>query len=75
MQDELNNFEKNRVWKLIPRPKKWFTIGTKWVFRNKLDEHSIVTRNKIRLVVQDYNQEKSTDYDKNFCVDNSIRSY
>jgi len=41
MQDELNNIDRNCVWELVPRPKKCSSIGTKWVFRNKLDEHGI----------------------------------
>ena len=49
MQEELNNFTRNKVWELVPRPKQ-NVIGTKWVFRNKQDEHDIVTRNKARLV-------------------------
>ncbi|XP_070004633.1 uncharacterized protein [Nicotiana sylvestris] len=36
------------------------------VFRNKLDEDGIVTRNKARMVVQGYNQEKGIDYDETF---------
>ena len=51
MQDELNQFERQKVWKLVPRPKDKMVIGTRWVFRNKLDEYGIVTRNKARLVV------------------------
>jgi hypothetical protein len=27
-------------------------VGTKWVFRNKQDEHGVVTRNKARLVAK-----------------------
>jgi hypothetical protein len=49
MQEELNNFKKNEVWNLVPRPKQ-NVVGTKWVFRNKQDEHGMVTRNKARLV-------------------------
>ena len=49
MQDELNQFERQKVWKLVPRPKDKTVIGTRWVFRNKLDEDGIVTRNKARL--------------------------
>jgi hypothetical protein len=45
MQEELNNFKRNEVWTLVPRPKK-NVVGTKWVFRNKQDEHGVVTRNK-----------------------------
>jgi hypothetical protein len=38
MQEELNNFKRNEVWTLVPRPKQ-NVVGTKWVFRNKQDEH------------------------------------
>jgi hypothetical protein len=48
MQEELNNFKRNEVWTLVPRPKQ-NVVGTKWVFRNKQDEHGVVTRNKARL--------------------------
>ena len=37
-----------------------------WVFKNKLDEFRIVTQNKTRLVVQDYNQEEGIDYKETF---------
>jgi hypothetical protein len=50
MQEDLNNFERNQVWKLVERPNT-NVIGTKWVFRNKQDENGVVTRNKARLVV------------------------
>jgi len=56
MQDELNNFDRNNVWNLVPRPKDCSVIGTKWVFCNKLDESGIAIRNKARLVAQGYNQ-------------------
>jgi len=37
-------------------------IGSKWVFRNKLDEDGMITRNKARLVAKGYNQDKGIDY-------------
>ncbi|KAH9698132.1 hypothetical protein KPL71_023896 [Citrus sinensis] len=40
--------------------------GTKWVFRNKIDESGVVVRNKARLVAQDYNQEEGIDFDETF---------
>lgn len=46
MQEELNQFEKSKVWKLVPRPKEKSVIRMKWVFRNKLDEEGNVVRNK-----------------------------
>jgi hypothetical protein len=45
MQEELNNFTRNEVWHLVPHPNQ-NVVGTKWVFRNKQDEHGVVTRNK-----------------------------
>ncbi|XP_070011151.1 uncharacterized mitochondrial protein AtMg00810-like [Nicotiana sylvestris] len=66
MQDELHQFERNNVWHLVPRPSDRTIIGTRWVFRNKLDEHGITTRNKVRLVVQGYNQEEGIVYDEMF---------
>ncbi|GKA00238.1 retrovirus-related pol polyprotein from transposon TNT 1-94 [Tanacetum coccineum] len=41
-------------------------IGTKWVFRNKLDENGVVSRNKARLVAQGYNQQEGIDYDETY---------
>ncbi|GJW37514.1 copia protein [Tanacetum coccineum] len=41
-------------------------IGTKWVFRNKLNENGVVSRNKARLVTQGYNQQEGIDYDENY---------
>ncbi|GKA58420.1 retrovirus-related pol polyprotein from transposon TNT 1-94 [Tanacetum coccineum] len=40
--------------------------GTKWVFRNKLDENGIVSQNKARLVAQGYNQQEGIDYDETY---------
>ena len=66
MQDELNEFERNKVWHLEPKPKHKKVIGLKWVFRNKLDEHGIIVRNKARLVVKGYNQQEGIDYTEKF---------
>ncbi|GJR20951.1 retrovirus-related pol polyprotein from transposon TNT 1-94 [Tanacetum coccineum] len=64
MQEELNQFVANDVWELVPQPRNMTIIGTKWVFRNKLDENGIVSRNKARLVAQGYNQQEGIDYDE-----------
>jgi hypothetical protein len=65
MQEELNNFTRNKVWELVPRPKQ-NVIGTKWVFRNKQDEHGIVTRNKARLVAQGFTQIEDLDFGETY---------
>ncbi len=50
MQEELNQFERNNVWKLIPKPEHQSVINTKCVFRNKIDDFRVVARNKTRLI-------------------------
>ena len=66
MQEELNQFERNKVWTLVPRPKNHPIIGAKCVFRNKMDEQGVITRNKVRLVAKSYNQEEGIDYDETY---------
>ena len=66
MQEELHQFERNKVWILVPKPKDKHIIGTRWVFRNKLDANGMITRNKARLVAKGYNQEEWIDYDETY---------
>nr|GEU72462.1 copia protein [Tanacetum cinerariifolium] len=66
MQEELNQFIADDVWELVPQPRNMTIIGTKWVFRNKLDENGVVSRNKARLVAQGYNQQDGIDYDETY---------
>ena len=55
MHEELNQFERNEVWFLVPKTNEMNIIGSKWVFRNKLDEDGVITRNKARLVAKGCN--------------------
>ncbi|GJR55107.1 retrovirus-related pol polyprotein from transposon TNT 1-94 [Tanacetum coccineum] len=66
MTEELNQFERNKVWTLVPKPYGKTIIGLKWVFRNKMDEEGVVTKNKARLVAKGYKQEEGIDYDETF---------
>ncbi|KAL8093469.1 hypothetical protein AgCh_035374 [Apium graveolens] len=66
MQEELNQFERNKVWKLVPKPKEKNPIDTKWVFRKKMDENGTVIRNKARLVAKGYYQQEGIDFDEIF---------
>ena len=68
MQKEFNQFERNEVWELVFRPNDQSVIGTKWVFRNKLNEYGIITRNKTRLVAQEYSQEECIDYNETYAL-------
>ncbi|XP_073304111.1 uncharacterized protein [Primulina huaijiensis] len=66
MQEELNQFKRNEEWFLVPIPTHQAVIGTRWVFRNKLNEEGTVIRNKARLVAQGFRQEERIDYDETF---------
>ncbi|KAJ9547553.1 hypothetical protein OSB04_020096 [Centaurea solstitialis] len=66
MQEELNQFERLGVWRLVPRPKNKTIIDLKWIFKNKKDEDGIVTRNKARLVAKGFKQQAGIDYDETF---------
>ncbi|KAI3769172.1 hypothetical protein L6452_00272 [Arctium lappa] len=66
MQEELNQFEALKVWRLVPKPEGKTVIGTKWVFKNKKDEDGVVIINKARLVAKGYRQEEGIDYDETY---------
>jgi vacuolar-type H+-ATPase catalytic subunit A/Vma1 len=66
MQEELNQFQRNDMWDLVPKPQQKNIIGAKWVFRNKLNEQGEVVRNKAKLVGQGYSQQEGIDYIETF---------
>ena len=47
IQDDLNQFTRNHVWSLVPRTNVMNVIGTKWLFRNKMDEDGNIVRIKL----------------------------
>nr|GEW81488.1 uncharacterized mitochondrial protein AtMg00820-like [Tanacetum cinerariifolium] len=69
MQKELDQFARLKVWRLVPRPEGKTIIKTKWIFKNKKDESSLVIRNKARLVAVGYCQQEGIDYDETFAPD------
>nr|GEX09576.1 hypothetical protein [Tanacetum cinerariifolium] len=52
-QEELDQFSRLKV-------------KTKWIFKNKKDESSLVIQNKARLVADGYSQQEGIDYDETF---------
>eukprot|EP00253_Pinus_taeda_P011574 PITA_11574 len=66
MDEELEQIEKNNTWELVPRPKGKNVIGTKWIFKNKLNENGEVIRNKAKVVFKGYAQQEGIDFEETF---------
>ena len=66
MQGKLNQFTRNDEWSLVLISNDMNIIGTKWVFRNKMDEDGNIVRNKVRLVAKGYNQEDDINFDETY---------
>ena len=62
----LIKLKKNNTWELVPRPADKNVIGTKWVFKNKMNEQGQIVRNKVRLVCKGYTQVEGQDIDETF---------
>ncbi|GJS94420.1 ribonuclease H-like domain-containing protein [Tanacetum coccineum] len=59
--------DESKLWhRKIEMDKQHQAIGTKWVFKNKRDERSIVVKNKARLIAHGFIQEEGIDYDEVF---------
>ncbi|KAI9153187.1 hypothetical protein LWI28_007432 [Acer negundo] len=66
IQEELNQFERNEAWTLVPRPKNTNVIGTKRIYRNKSDKDGNIMRNKARLIAQGHSQIEGIDFKDTF---------
>jgi hypothetical protein len=66
MHEEIHQFTRNDVCTLVPRLAEQNIIGTKWIFKNKTDEHGIVVRNEACLFAQGYTQIEGVDFDETF---------
>ncbi|GJT15552.1 putative ribonuclease H-like domain-containing protein [Tanacetum coccineum] len=63
---QTENFKLQKVWILVDFPSRKKAIGTKWVFKDKRDERSIVVKNKASLMAQGFRQDEGIDYDEVF---------
>ncbi|GJU73686.1 retrovirus-related pol polyprotein from transposon TNT 1-94 [Tanacetum coccineum] len=61
---ELHEFERLKVWELVPPPDKAFVITLKWIYKVKLDELGGILKNKARLVARGYRQEEGIDFEE-----------
>nr|GEY63614.1 retrovirus-related Pol polyprotein from transposon TNT 1-94 [Tanacetum cinerariifolium] len=68
MQDELNQFKRLNVWKLVEHPISKNIIAVKWLWKNKTDAKHTVIQNKSCLVINVYGQEEGIDFEESFVL-------
>nr|GEV55088.1 hypothetical protein [Tanacetum cinerariifolium] len=66
MQEELHQFDRLDVWKLVDRPLCTNVINLKWLWKNKHDEENTVIQNKSCLVAKGYAQKEGVDFEESF---------
>ena len=62
MEIEIETLKKMGTWRLEDLPEGRETVGCKWVFVKKRDEHGNIIRYKARLVAQGFSQKPGIDY-------------
>nr|GEV34837.1 retrovirus-related Pol polyprotein from transposon TNT 1-94 [Tanacetum cinerariifolium] len=66
MKEEIHEFDRLQVWKLVPPPDYAMIIALKRIYKVKLDEYGDVLKNKACLVAKGYSQEEGTDFEESF---------
>jgi hypothetical protein len=66
MEKEMKSLKDNDVWDLVEKPEGRKVVGSKWVFKKKLNADGSIARYKARLVAQGYSQQRGLDYDETF---------
>ncbi|GJS85995.1 retrovirus-related pol polyprotein from transposon TNT 1-94 [Tanacetum coccineum] len=66
MQEEIHEFERLRVWELVPFPDKVMLNNLKSIFKVKKDEFGRVLKNNARLVAKGFRQEEGSDFEESF---------
>ncbi len=67
MQKEMDSLKENDIWELVKLPEGRKTVGSKWVFKTKMNVDGNIERYKARLVAQGFSQRFGSDYDETFC--------
>ena len=68
MVEEMEALDKNEAWDLIELPDGRKPIGSKWVFKKKLNAEGKVEKYKVRLVAKGYSQVEGIDFGEFFLM-------
>ena len=66
MDEEMTSLDKNESWDLVDFPTGRNPIGSKWVFKKKLNARGKVKKYKARLVAKGYSQVEGIDFGEIF---------
>lgn len=66
MEEEMEPLSQNRMWQLVPRDSYMNAVGSKWVFKTKLQADGTIDMFKTRLVAKRYNQIEGLDFEDTF---------
>nr|GFC72879.1 hypothetical protein [Tanacetum cinerariifolium] len=66
LTEELHQFDRLEVWKLVDRPLYKNVINMKWLWKNKRDKENTVIQNKSCLVAKGYAQKEGVDFEESF---------
>ena len=66
MKREMESLWSNEVWELVEPPPNRKIVGSKWIFKHKLDVDGTVEHYKARLVAQGCTQVFGLDYEETF---------
>lgn len=66
MKEELSALHKQETWELVPCPPTTSMLGSRWVFKLKLNSDGSIARYKARLITQGNREEYGIDYDDTF---------
>ncbi|GKV03485.1 hypothetical protein SLEP1_g15775 [Rubroshorea leprosula] len=66
MQEEIDALHKNNTWTLVPPPSETNIVGSRWVFKTKLNPNHTVGRFKARPVARGFSQMPGVDFEETF---------
>lgn len=66
MDEEIQALQENGTWTLVTLPKGRKAIGSKWVFKTKLNKDGMVERYKARFCAKGFSQKEGIDYNETF---------
>ena len=66
MNLEMEAMQSNNVWSLVKQPADQKVVGSKWIFKRKLDSDGSVCSYKARLVAKGFQQQEGINYDETF---------